>query len=250
MLTQYATVVKNQAKPTDVPSITGWWDGSDHRTILTNASGNCSAWYNKAATREPEHLLQGSGGEQPLTGTRRINGHNVLDFDGGDDFVNRSWELTNSMTFIFVGIIDSVDNSADSIFSIDDLTADFQMQAGNASQFQFDMTQSSLGITSLGTSTDYVGALHSFVLRLNADTGLAEIFVDGGTAVDTDGGYNGSLDTSAELMLMTNRAENQFTDGAVATFMVANTALSNKELNYIMQDCVQPKWGADWTEVV
>lgn len=60
---------------------TAWYDAYDEGTI-THSGGSVSQWDDKSGNNY--HATQGTGSEQPLTGTRQLNGVNVLDFDGGD----------------------------------------------------------------------------------------------------------------------------------------------------------------------
>jgi hypothetical protein len=66
-------------------SPTLWVDASDTGTITesTPGSGTVSQWDDKSGNGY--NLTQGTGTAQPATGTRTINGLNVLGFDGADD---------------------------------------------------------------------------------------------------------------------------------------------------------------------
>jgi hypothetical protein len=62
-----------------------WLDAADTTTI-TASSGSVSQWNDKSGNGR--NFTQGTGGNQPTTGTRTLNGLNVLDFDGTDDFLS------------------------------------------------------------------------------------------------------------------------------------------------------------------
>jgi len=59
-----------------------WLDAADAATI-THASNSVSQWDDKSGN--DNHFAQASGGKQPTTGTRTINGQNGIDFNGSSD---------------------------------------------------------------------------------------------------------------------------------------------------------------------
>jgi len=73
---------------TDVPwtpadlSPAAWYDAADAATI-TASSGAVSEWQDKSGNGN--HATQATSTAQPTTGTRTLNGLNVIDFDGTDD---------------------------------------------------------------------------------------------------------------------------------------------------------------------
>lgn len=68
--------------PSDIAGMVAWFDASDGASI-TSSAGAVSQWADKSGNAR--HLVQNTAGKKPLTGTRTINGLNVLDFDGVDD---------------------------------------------------------------------------------------------------------------------------------------------------------------------
>ena len=59
-----------------------WLDASDETTI-TESGGAVSQWDDKSGNGY--HVAQGTSANQPTTGTRTVNGLNVIDFDGSND---------------------------------------------------------------------------------------------------------------------------------------------------------------------
>src|SRR5215471_15318108 len=57
--------------PSSISGLCAWWDASDTTTI-TASGGAVSQWNDKSATGC--HLTQSTGGRQPSTGTRTLNG--------------------------------------------------------------------------------------------------------------------------------------------------------------------------------
>lgn len=67
--------------PASLSGLYVWWDASDTATI-TSSGGAVSQFDDKSGNAR--HLTQSTGTSKPTTGTRTLNGRNVLDFDGGD----------------------------------------------------------------------------------------------------------------------------------------------------------------------
>jgi hypothetical protein len=65
-----------------------WYDAADASTI-TASSGAVSQWSDKSGNGK--HLAQNTAANRPTTGSRTLNGLNVIDFDGTSD------QLTNSV---------------------------------------------------------------------------------------------------------------------------------------------------------
>lgn len=85
--------------PTDISGLEAWYDASDTATITDAGSGAVSAWADKTGNH---NLAQASSGSRPVTGTRTINGLNVVDFYGGR-YVSTSpfwFTLTGSTCFV------------------------------------------------------------------------------------------------------------------------------------------------------
>jgi len=83
-------------------STEAWYDAADEDTIA-ESGGAVSQWDDKSGN--DYHLTQGTGSEQPETGSRTIGGLNVLDFSA-DHLINTSGGAVllpdNQETFVFV----------------------------------------------------------------------------------------------------------------------------------------------------
>lgn len=73
--------------PLALPGLIAWHDASDAATI-TSSGGAVSQWDDKSG--RGNHLAQATAANQPTTGTLTINGLNVIDFDGTNDFLASS----------------------------------------------------------------------------------------------------------------------------------------------------------------
>jgi uncharacterized repeat protein (TIGR02543 family) len=84
--------------PEDI-ACAAWWDAADTNTITTT-SGTVTQWRDKSGNLK--HF--GASGSGPTTGTRTINGKNVLDFQ--TDIMDASIPTNSSRTFSFYLVFD------------------------------------------------------------------------------------------------------------------------------------------------
>ena len=66
--------------PASSPATKAWYDASDADSITASGSA-VSQWDDKSGNG---HHLSGSGGREPVTGSRTMNGLNAVDFQSGD----------------------------------------------------------------------------------------------------------------------------------------------------------------------
>lgn len=197
----------------------GWWDASDTGSI-TQSLGAASQINDLSGNSE--HITQGTGANQPATGSRTQNGLNVLDFDGSNDYMNNATQAipaSGNVMFSGAWVIDSVGGSNESIFSAN-ATNDFQLQANN--NVQFDGASLLEGI---GTSHNWTGGPYSglIIVQFVLDWGTGNITTYvGGSSVGTSADYTtNKLDASQDLILMTNRSASQWLDGAFCEMFIS-----------------------------
>jgi hypothetical protein len=70
--------------PADM-TLSAWYDASDASTITAKGSA-VSQWADKSGNNN--HAAQTNGTNQPKTGTRMLGTHNVIEFDGKDDYLD------------------------------------------------------------------------------------------------------------------------------------------------------------------
>ena len=88
-----------------------WLDATDAATI-TASGGAVSQWSDKSGYAS--NFTQGTGANQPTTGSRTINSKNIIDFDGTNDFLScpsstglfKYLHGSTGGTTFFVGIVD------------------------------------------------------------------------------------------------------------------------------------------------
>lgn len=102
---QHRYMVRNLAVPTsafspsDLPGLAAWYDASNAASI-TSSGGAVSQWNDLSGNGW--HLTQGTGSNQPTTGTRTVNGLNTLDFDGGDFLSSSASFVLNQPDTLFI----------------------------------------------------------------------------------------------------------------------------------------------------
>jgi len=139
-----------------------WWDASDTDTI-TDSGGAVSQWNDKSGNNN--HLTQGTASAQPVTGTRTINGLNVIDWD--DNSPQDRMQLTNVIT-------DGAPFAAFVVAQFDNV---------NSNAIVYDSTNNRY--TQLGE----VSATNNIIFRLGADEGGGINFTGAnGSSIGTDVG--------------------------------------------------------------
>lgn len=200
--------------PHDDPLLIGWWDAADVAT-LTETGGVVSAWADKAGG---DALAHGVAGQQPVTGSRTLNGLNVLDFDGNQLLaVTRSLPASGDVAFHMAVILDATDNVFDALISVD-ASNDFQLDAADGSAFA-----GRLNVAGIGSSVDLTGGPYSGAVLVSlvfdqTGSGTAEVFVSDVSRGST--AYTAPLDPTQVLRVMANRAGSLMQAGAFGELVV------------------------------
>lgn len=230
-LSSEQSVAGGAFSPGDDALLTGWWAADDAAT-LTQTGGALSAWANKAGGAA---LVQTSPVRQPLTGTRHLNGLNVVDFGGS--FMEQAATLpaSGNVAFHMAAIIDGSSNAFEAILAVE-ATNDFQLDSNNATQFD-----GRLNVTGIGNSVALTGGPFSgpVILSIVFDLtgGTANVFV--GNTLRGSAPYTTAIDTGAMLHLMTNRSRNAFANGAVAELVVTGNITNRSDHHSYLAN----KWG-------
>ena len=90
------------SSPTEISGCVGWWDASDAASI-TQSVGLVSQWNDKSTAG---NHATASSTARPTTGTRSLNGKNVLDFDGTANAMATSLADAATQTVLFVAVSD------------------------------------------------------------------------------------------------------------------------------------------------
>jgi len=101
------TIASQAFSPNKIAGLKLWLDASDLGTII-ESGGLVSEWNDKSINGI--NAVQLTGTSQPVTGTRTINGHNVMDFDGANDLMaldSQPITDTQARSLFIVGFADN-----------------------------------------------------------------------------------------------------------------------------------------------
>ena len=214
-----------------------WLDASDSSTITH--SGNVSQWDDKSGNNN--HVSQGTASKQPTTGTRTVNGLNVIDFDGGDYLEKTSFSVPSSgnIAIFAVADIDTINDVNDSIFCMD-ATNDFQFDSVSGSQFDGAIDVEGTVGSDVNLNGGPFEALSIYNVNFDfTGSGVYNAFING--THRTASSYSNKLDVSQTLRIMANRSSLEAIDGAIAEFIVTEDCTS--ETRQQIEGYLAHKWG-------
>ena len=217
---------------TPVPEALGatlWLDASDTSTIV-ETSGSVSEWQDKSGNGND--LTQGTGANQPTTGTRTMNGLNVLDFDGTSDYLAQSSAFSASLSSWTVFAVMQADSTASIMYVVDGLSGGSRSAVGHGSSTQYRLYQ---GTTVLQGGT---ADASEHILRGVFDT-TDTLHVDGVSVISGNSG-TGSL-TGVVVGAQFNEA-GAFWNGTIAEVAVFDGTLTDAEIAQ-MEAYLNDKWG-------
>lgn len=228
--------VAQSGDPGDDPALIGWWDADDAAT-LTEAGSGVSSWADKAGGANP--LVQTADNRRPATGTRTLNGRNVLEFNGlaflfGDLPVPPGGDIAFHMALV----IDQIDNAFVAPLSVDG-TNDFQIDANSASAFQGRLNVAGLGATTTLSGGPFAGGMILSAVFDVSGTGTATIWI--GDTERASMPLSQPISPSVVMRIMTNRSANTFLDGAVAELIVSGAADASSRAAH--HAYLSSKWG-------
>jgi len=204
-----------------------WLDASDESTI-TESGGAVSTWSDKSGNGYD--LVQATSADQPATGTRTINGLNVLDFDGTNHFMTTSSEVRLSQpNHVFLAM--RTDNIANGKQVFDSYPG-----AADASWFQIFGSQyyAFAGSGLVGGTT----VTSPILAHITYNSTSSSVRVDG---VDILTGSLGTRDLSL-LTLGARKDEAIPFDGALGEIIVVNGTLTAGQIS-ATETYLADKWG-------
>jgi hypothetical protein len=229
--------LRDPFSPADLP-LSQWLDASDTATI-TDTAGAVSTWADKSPFGN-DVTATGGAGTEPTTGTRTVNGLNVIDFDGSNDFLEdidwAAFSEGSPMTFFVVAQADSV-ASSQTLFDDGDVGTPVDMKlrlvSGTGSEIN-----AGTAVTS-ATSPDTALTLYraSFSVAgvdsvLNVDkTGFTEQ-TRGDAGTNEVGG----------ITIGSSRTQTEYFDGVIAEFIVVRGLLTD-QMVLDMETYLAQKWG-------
>lgn len=220
--------------PYSISGLQLWLDAADTSTII-ESSGSVSQWNDKSGNGN--NATQGSGSNQPTTGTVTQNGKNVIDFDGNDYLILPSalYSIPNGdHTIFFISKQDAM--SAERLISAAASgttrhSAEYTA-AGNIVYFNnasFNNVQASINETAFN------------VIGFGKSGTTQFIQINNGTAVTDNAGTNIS-GIDLYYIAVNQLASSGFLDGNIAEIIIYNRALSAAEKILVYQ-YLGAKWG-------
>jgi hypothetical protein len=142
---------KGGFNPLSIPGLALWLDAADTSTITVGTG--VSQWRDKSATGSL--WTQGTGNNQPATGTQAINGRNVLVFDGVNDTLTASNPVPTAMpaTAFFVFRLLSKSNFGMLWAGSDTVTYFSQQSTSGVMQWVFTSTWAATAAEVTGNAT-------------------------------------------------------------------------------------------------
>ena len=207
-------------------ALVGWWDASDAATI-TQSGGYVSAWGDKSPSARA--LTQATSTAQPLTGTRTLNGLNVLDFDGGDWLVNTTLLATvQPFTVATVSQFDATTGTGAFVAYNNGAHTPYAGTDG--------IWKSSAGtFLTTGVAANTSPHVHAYIFN-GASTQLR---IDGAQVALGNAGTNG---TGATVAGAVTTAGGSPLNGALGECLIASGALSGADLANL-ETYLKTKWG-------
>jgi hypothetical protein len=200
------------SSPTEIAGCVGWWDASDAGSI-TESGGLVSQWNDKSTAG---NHATASSTARPTTGTRSLNGRNVLDFDGTANAMATSLADAATQTVLFVAVSDVASSSGRlwsygttnrGVFSDSGTWAFWRQQTSGAILF---------GATASATSPSVACALF---------TSNSSLTTFGSGAQGTT---NDPVDSSGASFNIGKETTNFF-NGYIAEIVIYNTALTTAQ---------------------
>lgn len=216
-----------------------WLDAADEDTI-TESGGAVSQWDDKSG--KTRHFTQGTGSNQPTTGSRTQGGLNVIDFNGSSDFMDSNsgfvdqeaawhaffvsqFDISGGTNKVFLQTQDAT-GTGRSIFYIglspEDFTTFISGSRSNYFAYTASVMNTSFKWSSGGSSNDH------------------ESWLDG-TSQGTFSVNNGA-NTNAVLRLGAVKTVANYFDGFIAEFILLGSVASDATRQKI-EGYLAWKWG-------
>ncbi len=222
--------------PSAIANLKLWLDASDTST-LTTVSGGVSQWNDKSGNNL--HALQVGAIYQPISGTRKINRLNVLDFDGTEKRMlipSGINGLTNGNNTVFV------------VYNTDNTTTARRFLNGVTSGSVYLLSQNGSQVSFMHR-TDFTGT--SVVTAASNQTAHVAIGVREGVncTAGRDGIFGTPLTTAQNMTLnqlwIGSSSVSEMMDGVIAEIIMYDRALTSSEINQVGAYLAN-KWGFLW----
>jgi hypothetical protein len=164
--------------PSELTDLYIWMDAADtSSSSISESSGRVSTWHDKSGNSRDfssgggTNWNIGISDSQPYTGSRTLNGHNVIDFQGAEHLRSDQTIGTQTLCVFQAGVMDS--------FEFNDASA---LSFGNSANDRADLHSFSTA---------------KFFARLTKDLATNDVFLDTNTAIHPGDSYFHSLHIDA-----------------------------------------------------
>ena len=244
--------------PSDIANLKAWYDASDTATITVSGTA-VTQWNDKSANAY--NLTQGTNSYRPQSGTRTLNGKNVLDYNGNNLLqaaTASDWTFMNNSTGCTVFMAMFIDNVATNMYMIDTTGG----TSGNNGVDIYRASGQLSGIITRGVNGTYVciadtqGALTAntakyWYNKLKADASPVSGRSLGSVNNSAESGNNaetGVLNTGSPTFPLrvghwnSNAALGEGVDGAICEVIIYSGAVSAGDITTI-NSYLATKWG-------
>jgi hypothetical protein len=221
-----------------------WYDMSNLGSITDAGAGAVSAVADLSGSGF--NLAQGTGGARPTTGTRSINGLNVLSFDGGD-FMDSSCPMDDrtTTTFILAGI--DTNAAAGGQFKLYGSSATggeaLRINADTPNFYRYLCVDKDnialLFLSDLAPGTGGPSSIRPFIATVVLTGTTVEIRLDNATS---SGAESTTFTAARTLRLGAGGTGAEFLDGVVGEFIKYSATLTSGEVDTVI-DYLRKKWG-------
>jgi len=215
--------------PADIPDIQLWLDSADASTI-TQSAGAVSQWDDKSG--EGHNATQPTGSLQPTTGTRTINGLNVIDFS--NDSLVIGVNATQGNTIIALVSFDNLSN-ANFLFDGNDQYDRQILFNVNGAYAMFADDTISNGSIPQATTQIWMGEFNG---------SSSQLIINGTTQLT---GNPGS-DNLAGLRIGARYNGVNPLDGVMGDFIIVDKIMTTTEKNQL-GNFLANKWGITWSDI-
>lgn len=218
--------------PLLLPSLAGWYDADDAASIASSG-GAVDQWNDKSGNGY--HVTQ-TGTARPTTGTRTINGRNVIDFDGSDDALVLASGFPTAQPFTTLAVFFcDVTNVSQGAVSLGDSVTPAQLVRA-----RFGST-ATIG-TAFGTNLSG-GATPSSAAQVStlSNGGSSQVWKDGTSTASGNAGTNSGVGSLTLGALFTGGGGAHL-NGVLAEVIICNASLSTAD-RQSGEAYLKAKWG-------
>jgi hypothetical protein len=227
-----------------------WLDAADTATI-TESSGSVSQWNDKSGNGR--NVTQSNGANQPITGTRTLNGLNAIDFNGTSSILQRSStslvNQTDGLWTVFAVVVPDTLSGVRHVINSDPGSPDprpaqfLRFNDSTAESIRVDTFSGNIAVriaSKLSAATTGIACL----MRATLDASNIQIVTNkvAGSAVASTGGTSPSavtLDIGARFAA--SLVQTVF-DGMICEIVTFDRALTTNDID-LVETYLATKWG-------